>query len=190
MDLSGSHSMAGQHVMHWLLGSRELSAQHHPHPAQGRWHTLPIWDSTEWGAALHCLPASALPGHSMPIQQVLTWLLPLRFYILVSWASQYNTAHRGQNALHSYWHGYSLLLKVNSRQRCSSWNFGRCVVFVTRAVHATILKSVLKENSVKTGKCWKKLFFSVVKVAQYLESFKDDIQKPCDLQAVYSRSLE
>lgn len=39
-------------------------------------------------------------------------------------------------------------------------------------------------------KGWKKLLFSVIKGAQYLEAFEEDIQKPCDLQAVYSRSLE
>lgn len=67
------------------------------------------------------------------------------------------------------------------------------MAFVTRAVSATILKSMLEENSVKMErgwKGWKKLLFSVIKGAQYLEAFEEDTQKPCDLQAVYSRSQE
>lgn len=51
------------------------------------------------------------------------------------------------------------------------------MAFVTRAVSPTILKSVLEENSVKMEKGWKKLFFSVIKGAQYLEAFKEDTQE-------------
>lgn len=56
---------------------------------------------------------------------------------------------------------------------------------------ATILMSVLEENSVKMEKGWGgRIFFSVIKGAQDLEAFTKDIQKCSDLQAVYIKTLE
>lgn len=70
------------------------------------------------------------------------------------------------------------------------------MAFLTGAMIATILKSVLDENSVKMEKGWREkkknqqIFFSVIKGTQDLETFTEDIQKPSDFQAVYIKSLE
>lgn len=167
MDLSHSHSMVGQHVT--ALVAREQRAHYTASPAPC---TRMLAHASHLG---HCwlrnstaAPASSsLPGQSMPIQQVLTFSSTFKV-LHSSFLSQpvQHSTQKGQNGLHSYWHGYPLLLKVNSRQRCPPWNFGSCMVFVTRAVSATILKSMLKEDSVKMEKGWKKLLFSVIKGGQ------------------------
>lgn len=161
MDLSRSHSMVGQHGT--ALVAREQRAHYtaSPAPCTSMLAHAPqvghygLRNSTAAPASLHS-PRAEHPNTAGANFNSTFKVLHSGF---LSQPVQHST-QRGQNGLHSYWHGYPLLLKVNSRQRCSFWSFGRRMVSVTTAVSVTILKSMLKENSDKWKKAEKNIFFS------------------------------
>lgn len=147
MDLSRSHSMVGQHVT--ALVAREQRAHYTASPTPctrmlaHASHLGHFWlrNSTALPASLQ----SPRAEHANTAGANFSSTFKVLHFSFLSQPAQYST-QKGQNGLHSCWHGYPLLLKVNSRQRCSSWNFGRCVFFVTRAESATILKSMLRRT--------------------------------------------
>lgn len=136
-----------------LLGSDELIRQHHPHPPQGCWHMLPSRGHHGWQCQLWACQSPVCQGGAASAAGA---EFSSTFKVLGSSLCEpgrRNATHTEvRTASHSYWHGHPLLLKAKSRQRCSSWNFGRHMDFLTRAAIVTVLKSVLRGEFNKNGK--------------------------------------